>query len=297
VEIIMSRKVPRTKFSGTVAPVPLLVSTPRQGSSPQAETRAADAAWASEAATKVCGSGRRLAGVPSVALARGLEPGRPGSQSHDTMPAAPPVGWNNEYPSLPGRGAHEQSDDPKQPAIKLVVTRSTSNGIYYLEVRLILRDDDVERAIHAHYISEVVTYLDVETRRAWEKHRDALIEETAWRPGAREMFLSPVPATDEIFRQLWVGLKRLHHDSRNRGLEVTVNNLLGDGMTVWADTLDEVREIERSILFSVDHISMSIEVGLSFDNGEQAIYAPGSNKPKSKTKTDDGGTPPDEWEP
>jgi hypothetical protein len=41
---------------------------------------------------------------------------------------------------------------------------------------------------------------------------------------------------------------------------------------------------------------MSIEVGLSFDNGEEAIYAPGANKTKAKTKPDDGGTPPGEWE-
>lgn len=285
------------KLSGTIAPVPLLVSTTRQGSSPQAETQAADAAWASEAAYKVSGSGRRLAGVPSVALTERLEPGRPGIQPHETAPTPQPHGWNRDFPTLPGRGAHDSQEEQNEPAIQLAVTRSISNGAYTLEVRLILRDDDVERAIHAHYICAVVTYLDIETRRAWEKHRDALIEETAWRPSAHDMLMSPVPATDEIFRQMLVGIKRMVHNGRNRGLEVTVNHLLGDGMTIWADTLDEAREIERSILFSVDKIAMSIEVGLSFDNSEQAIYAPGSNKPKSKTKPSDGGTPPDGWEP
>jgi hypothetical protein len=209
------------KPSRTIAAVPLLVSTTRQGSQPAwAETRTADAKWASEAANQVRGSGRRLAGVASVALSARLEPVSPGH--HDTMPVPRPVGWNTEFPALPGRGAQNQQDDHKEPAIKLAVIRSTRNGTYTLDVRLILRDDEVERAIQAHYICAVVTYLDAETRRVWEKQRDALIEETAWRPGAREMLMSPVPATDEIFRQMWVGIKRMVHSTRNRGLEVTV---------------------------------------------------------------------------
>ena len=262
------------KLTGTVAPIPLLVSTARQGSSPQAETT-------------VVGSGRRLAGVPGVALRR-LEPSRPGRQQHDTTPVSPPVGWNNEWPTLPGRGAHDSQEEQKEPAIKLAISRSRDGGTYYIDVRLVPRDDAVEDALHRHYVTAVVTYLDVETRRAWENKRASLIDEKrdGYGTDGISYFLSP--------GWMWVTAKQIFHTTRDTGLEVTVCDLLR-GKLIWDDDLASIRDVERSILFSVDKIEMSVSVGMSFDDGEQAVYAPGTNKTKSRSKTDEDGTPPDEW--
>jgi hypothetical protein len=266
----MSRKRPRT-----IAPVPLRVSHLRQGSLPQAETT-------------LVGSGRRLAGVPSVTLSARLEPGRPGNSHHDSILQSYPVGWNTDFPSLPGRGAQDSSDEPQEPAIKLAIARSRCNGTYSIAVRLITRDEAVEQAINAHYICAIVTYLDVGTRRAWEKHRESLIEEKRDGYGNEGVtyFLSP--------GWMWVTAKQIFHTTRDCGLEVTVGDLVG-GKVIRSDDFDDIRDIERSILFSVDRIAMSIEVGLSFDAGEQAIYAPGSTQKKGKPKIDNDGTPPDEW--
>ncbi len=275
------------KLTGTVVAIPLLVSTMRQGSAPQAETRTADAAWASEAAYQVRGSGRRLAGVPSVALRR-LEPGRPGRQQHDATTVSPSVGWNNDLPTLPGRGAHDSQEEQKEPAIKLAISRNRDGGTHYIDVRLVPRDDVVEEALHRHYVTAVVTYLDAETRRAWENKRAKLIDEKrdGYGTDGVSYFLSP--------GWMWVTAKQIFHTTRDMGLEVTVCDLLR-GKLILSDDLDDIRDVERSILFSVDKIEMSVSVGMSFDDGEQAIYAPGSNKTKSKSKADDDGTPPDEW--
>jgi hypothetical protein len=273
---------------------PLLVGTLRQGSPPAWDETRAHVADTGIPEGVARGSGRRLGAIGTVPLARRLEPGRTGNGPSETTPAPHPIGWNKEFPSLPGRGARGQEAPERPPAITLLIRRSMCGDIYHLHVQMMPRDEVAEAAIRNHYIAATVTYLDRAMRREWEAKRYALIEESAWRPGGRAMLMSPVPVTDEILRQTWVGIKRWWHASQvDRGLEVTVDDLLGSPYPIWSDDYYCIREIERSIIFAVDAIALAIEVGIDFSQGVESAYAPGAST--KATLPRDDGTPPSGW--
>jgi hypothetical protein len=255
--------------------VPLGV--PREGSSPaRAETRALVAVpLVTRQVTAARGSGQSL--EPDGRKGRGLVA----------------TGWNRDYPELPvtdGRHA-----PPPEPAIQLIVRRSRDDGWYYLHLQLQPRDAVAERSIYENFISCTVTYLDRETRRAWEERADALgAEQSAnW---SNVHWLNSVSVADAMFIGAWIGLKRWFHNSYgNRGLEVTMRDLLADPFVVHSEDFDDIRDVERSVIMSIDRIAQAIEVGIDFANGVEAVYAPGSKQRTPPTRRDDDGTPPDQW--
>lgn len=223
---------------------------------------------------------------------------RPGLGSQEREPGgrsgvpALPMRWNEDYPEVPsneGRGGQDSTDET--PVILLSIRRSRCRGRYYLEMKLSPRDERVAQAIHDHWICAVVTYLDRETRKHWEERLDELRSEAAghWQ---RTTLFAPIPDPLDL---AWTGLKTWWHRNHvDRGIEVTVGKLLGDGYTCWSDDFDDIRDIERSVLFSLDAIAQSISVGLGFDAGEENVYSPGTKR-KTRLDIDDGGTPPGEW--
>ena len=299
----MTRRLTLTPVPLTARDLDALGDASRQGSSPPAEPGSlvpSDARVASGADARVLGrhperpkrepgSGMSLACpnaltvMPLPVGGRILEPDRPG-------------GWNTDYPDLPGRGAQDGTELPYSPAVMLRIERSRCQDRYRLHVTLTTRDDKSAAAIHDHWICAVVTYLDRETRKAWEAHDSKLAAEHGqhWR---QVNWLNSGSITDAMFASAWTGIKRWYHDSyRDHGLEVTVNDLLGDGLSIYSDDFDDIREVERSILMSVDAINMGVEIGLSFDRGEIADYAPGSKQKPRRERDGTDDTPPGDWE-
>ncbi len=199
--------------------------------------------------------------------------------------------WNEDYPELPadqGRGGQDDADDP---VVKLVIRRSRCRGRYDLGLKLVPRDSAVRRAIHEHWLCATVTYLDRETRKRWDARMSELIAEgeSHWQ---RMTLFAPIPDPLDL---AWVAVKTWWHRNHvERGLEITVNKLLGDDYCCWSDDFDDIRDIERSVLFSLDAIAQAIAVGMAFSEGEENVYHPG-NRRKSHLDVDDGGTPPSAW--
>ena len=270
-----------TRITGRLRIEPLQLTQPnRQGSKPNGQDPGTTPA--------------RLALAPHQTGAVPL----PGLGSHEREPGgrsgvpADPIRWNEDYPELPaneGRGGQDSTDDT--PVILLSIRRSRCRGRYTLVMKLSPRDERVAQAIHDHWICAVVTYLDRETRKRWQDKLDELRSEAAghWQ---RTTLFAPIPDPLDL---AWTGLKTWWHRNHvARGLEVTVGKLLGDGYVCWSDDFDDIRDIERSVLFSLDAIAQSIAVGLGFDTGEENIYSPGTKR-KTRLDIDHGGTPPGEW--
>lgn len=260
-----------------VAALPLEMESTCQGAKPHGQD---PRAWARDGAI----SGNTDAGLGSRA---------PGGREVLVIET---LNWNTDYPVLPrdrGRGVpdrdHDNTDQPHEPAIMLVIRRSRCDGIYWLRIHMIPRDAAAEQAIHDNWICATVTYLDRETRKAWEQHRAALIDEkrAGYDQDGISYFLSP--------GWMWITARQLWHGTQPRGLEVTVDDLLGEPYPIWSSDFEDIRDIERSILFSVDAIAMAIDVGLSFSNGEEAVYAPGARAPRRHIRIETDDTPPDAW--